>query len=254
MNKQHKIKTIRSKMADKIASIGSWMQIPNSSVAEVMGQSGYDWIAVDLEHGSFSLHQLPDIFRAIELGGTLPLARLAQGGEVECKQVLDAGAAGVIVPMIRSSEQLEIVRDFCRWPPSGRRGVAYSRANLFGKNFDEYSAEAQAPLLIAMLEHIEAVEKLDKILNVHGLDGILIGPYDLSASMKITGDFANAYFQEVVKLISTKCQHKNIPYGTHVVTPSYNRLQENIKSGELFIAYSIDSVFLTHSAQMHNEQ
>jgi len=70
------------------------MQIPHPSVAEIMGQAGYDWVAVDLEHGSVSIHQLPDLFRALELGGTLPLVRLAQGHPKDCKQALDAGAGG----------------------------------------------------------------------------------------------------------------------------------------------------------------
>ena len=83
------------------------MQLPNGSVAEIIGQSGYDWVALDLEHGSFSLHQLPDLFRALELGGTLLLVRLAEGSERELKNVLDAGAGGVIIPKIETSAQLE---------------------------------------------------------------------------------------------------------------------------------------------------
>lgn len=119
------------------------MQIPHPSVAEIMGQAGYDWVAVDLEHGSIGVHQLPDLFRALELGGTLPLARLAQGQTKDCKQALDAGSGGVIVPMVESASQLEKVRDACRWPPTGVRGVSFSRANLFGKHFEAYAEEAQ---------------------------------------------------------------------------------------------------------------
>ena len=106
-----------------------------------MGQAGYDWVAVDMEHGSFGVHQLPGLFRALELGGTLPLARLAQRQTKDCKQVLDAGAGGVIAPMIESASQLEQVRNACRWPPAGLRGVGFSRANLFGKQFESYREE-----------------------------------------------------------------------------------------------------------------
>ena len=95
-----KIQSIREKLKYGEPSIGSWLQIPHSSVAEILGQSGYDWIAVDLEHGSIATHQLPNLFRALELGGTLPLARLAQAHPKDCKQALDAGAGGVIVPMV----------------------------------------------------------------------------------------------------------------------------------------------------------
>ena len=139
MNRFEAIINIRKKLDNGGCSIGSWMQIPHASIAEIMGQAGYEWVAVDLEHGAISIHQLPDLFRALELGNTLPLVRLAQGHSKDCKQALDAGAGGVIVPMVESAEQLIMVRDACCWPPTGNRGVGYSRANLFGKNFDEYT-------------------------------------------------------------------------------------------------------------------
>ena len=198
MNRIKKIQSIRNSLANQQISVGSWMQIPSASIAEIMGQAGYDWVAVDMEHGTIGHHQLPDLFRALELGNTLPLVRLAQGHPKDCKQALDAGAGGVIVPRVETAEQLIAVRDACRWPPSGTRGVGFSRANLFGVHFESYRAEAQTPLLVAMIEHKRAVEKLDAILEVDGLDAILIGPYDLSASMGITGQFQEASFLAAV--------------------------------------------------------
>ena len=130
MNKLQKIKQIRKKLSNGDISIGSWIQLPNASIAEIMGQSGYDWVAVDLEHGAISICLLPDLFRALELGNTLPLARIAQGKEKDCKQALDAGAAGLIIPMVESAEELQKVINFSSWPPFGIRGVGFSRANL----------------------------------------------------------------------------------------------------------------------------
>ena len=112
MNKLNKINQIRETLRNGKYSIGSWIQIPHSSIAEILGQAGYDWVAVDLEHGSISPHELPDLFRALELGNTLPLARLAQGKLKDCKQALDAGAAGLIIPMIESAKQLKEIIDF----------------------------------------------------------------------------------------------------------------------------------------------
>ena len=98
MNRLTAIQNIRKKLNSGSLSIGSWMQIPHGSVAEIMGHAGYDWVSVDLEHGSISTHQLPDLFRAIETCGTLPLVRLSQAHPKDCKRSLDAGAGGVIVP------------------------------------------------------------------------------------------------------------------------------------------------------------
>lgn len=245
MNRHEKIRSIRKSLQENKASIGSWMQIPNSSIAEIMGQAGYDWIAVDLEHGSIGIHQLPDLFRALELGGTLPLARVAQAHANDIKRALDAGAGGVIVPMIESAEQLNAVRNACCWPPAGTRGVGFSRANMFGKHFATYADEAQAPLLIAMIENSRAVQHLEDILKVRGLDAILIGPYDLSASMGLTAQFDSTEFTAVTERIRGHCIKNGIPCGVHVVMPDSAELDKRIREGYRFIAYSIDAVFLT---------
>ena len=246
MNRLEKINAIRQALSSNQPSVGSWMQIPHTSIAEIMGQAGYDWVAVDMEHGAISVHQLPDLFRALELGGTLPLVRLAHGHPKDCKQALDAGAGGVIVPMVETAAQLTSVRDACRWPPAGLRGVGFSRANLFGKHFEAYREEAQAPLLVAMIEHARAVESLEEILAVEGLDAILIGPYDLSASMGLTAQFDEPIFIAAMERIRTLCFQANIPCGLHIVMPDAEALKDRIQDGYRFIAYSIDAVFLNY--------
>lgn len=244
MNRLQSIRIIRRTLASGRQSIGSWMQIPHGSVAEIMGNAGYDWVAVDLEHGSITVSQLPDLFRGLELGGTLPLVRLAQGDVKECKQVLDAGAGGVIVPSVETSEQLIAVRNACRWPPAGTRGVGFSRANLFGKHFEAYRKEAQAPLLVAMIEHTRAVDNLEEILAVDGLDAILIGPYDLSASMGLTGRFEHPAFKKIIQRIRSSCQKTKVPSGIHVIEPELRDINKRIREGYQLIAYSTDAMFL----------
>jgi 2-dehydro-3-deoxyglucarate aldolase len=249
MNRLKAIARIREKLSKKNAVIGSWIQLADSSVAEIMGNSGYDWVAVDQEHGAISFHQLPDIFRALELGDTLPLVRLAQGHPKDCKQALDAGAGGVIIPNIESSEQLQFILSACKWPPAGKRGVGFSRANLFGENFNDYYQEAQTPIVVAIIESTNAIDNLDSILKVKGLDAILIGPYDLSASMNLTGEFENEIFLSAIKKIRTLAKKNLIPSGIHIVDPQADALMKRIKEGYQFIAYSIDSVFLSKSSK-----
>jgi 2-dehydro-3-deoxyglucarate aldolase len=250
MDKLIAIQQLRDRLRNGGHSIGSWMQIPHASVAEIMGQAGYDWVAVDLEHGAIGVHQLPDLFRALELGNTLPLVRLAQGHSKDSKQALDAGAGGVIVPMVESAEQLIAVRDACRWPPAGTRGVGFSRANLFGRHFDAYREEAQAPLLVAMIEHVHAAENLEPILQVDGLDAVLIGPYDLSASMGLTAQFEHPDFHAVMARIRIQADQQQIPCGVHVIDPSLEQLKLRMKEGYRFLAYSIDAVMLDSVARI----
>lgn len=242
-----KVLSIREKLNIGKTTIGSWMQLPSTSVAEIMGDAGYDWVAVDLEHGSMSTSQLPDLFRALELGGTLPLVRLAHGNLKEAKDALDAGAGGVIIPMVESPEQLKNVIDHSCWPPTGIRGVGFSRANLYGKYFDDYKKEAQQPLIIAQVEHIKAVNDIDSILQVPGLDAIIIGPYDLSASMGLTAQFEHTDFIAAHNKILTSCKNRGKAAGVHIVDPNPAELEKRIREGYQFIAYSIDSVFLSRS-------
>ena len=248
MDRHNKIIEIRNKLSNKIPSIGTWMQICNPSVAEILGSLNYDWVSVDMEHGSICKNDLPDIFRALELGNTLPLARVANFDSTECKNALDAGAGGVILPMIENANQLKKVINYCRFPPIGNRGVGYSRANLFGKNFELYSKEAQNPLIIAMIENITAVKNLESILQVKGLDAIFIGPYDLSASIGLTGEFQSIDFKKTLSKIIKLSIKYNIPYGIHIIKPNNDDLLKKINEGYTFIANSIDAVFLYQAA------
>ena len=239
------VNKIRKKLKENEVSIGSWMQLNSPDVAEIMGQAGFDWVAVDMEHGSISHSDLPNIFRALELGGTLPIARIAEGTLSNCKQALDAGAGGIIAPMIMDAEQLEQIINWCCWPPKGIRGVGYSRANLYGKHFDTYRNEAQAPLIIAQIEHIKAVNNLESILSVGGLDATIIGPYDLSASMGLTGDLEHPDVIIACKKVIEISKKLGIPSGMHVVDPNKEKLKIATDNGYSFIAYSLDAVFLT---------
>jgi 2-dehydro-3-deoxyglucarate aldolase len=249
MDKRASVEQLRARLLSGGASVGSWMQIPHPSIAEILGQDGYDWIAFDLEHGSFGVDRLPDLCRAVELGGTLPLVRLAQGHPKDCKQALDAGAGGVIVPNVASAKQLIEVRDACRWPPAGLRGVGFSRASLFGKHFDVYRELAQAPFLVAMIEGRDALQELPAILSVQGLDAILIGPYDLSASMKLTAQFDAPEFLAAIDTIRIEAERVNIPCGVHVVTPSQVTLRQRLAEGFRFVAYGTDALFLMHGSK-----
>ena len=249
MNRIKKIKLIRNKLKSGKSSIGSWMQTADTNIAEIMGKLNYDWITIDLEHGSASLANLPDLFRSIDLGYSLPLARLASANKEDSKKALDAGAGGLIFPNIETGKQLiEIISASC-WPPTGIRSVGFSRANLYGEYFDEYKKEAQSPLIIAMIESLKGLDNLEEILRTPGLDAVMVGPYDLSASLQITGDFENKIFKDALRYIAKTSKAMKIPVGIHQVEPSLEELKEKIKKGYQFLAYSIDTVFINKLAK-----
>lgn len=231
----------------KTVSIGTWMQINSPSVAEILASNGYDWIAIDAEHGEFSAHDYINIFRAIENHNSKPFVRIPKAGIHDVKLALDSGAKGIIIPMIENSSQLKQCIDWIFYPPKGKRGVGFSRANLFGKKFENYVKSINDELtIVAQIESINAVEDLDQILGVEGLDAIMVGPYDLSASMGLTADFENPKFKEVIETIENKCKKSNVKMGYHIVQPSKEELQNRIEKGYELIAYGIDALFLNN--------
>lgn len=243
------IKALRETLSTDGVSIGSWLQIPDSNVAEIMSDAGYDWLAIDCEHGLFNLQTIVEICKAIELHETLPLVRLPNWEKSSCKSVLEAGAAGVIVPMVESAQDVVEALNNCRWPPNGSRGVGFSRSNMFGKYFDSCRGIAENPFFVAMIENKNAVSEIDKILDVDGLDAIFIGPYDLSASLGCIGDFTTDVFNESLNLILESAAKVGVPVGIHVVDPDLAQLTEKIRSGFRFNAYSIDAVFMREACK-----
>ncbi|MBI9082639.1 MAG: 2,4-dihydroxyhept-2-ene-1,7-dioic acid aldolase [Desulfobacterales bacterium] len=238
------IGALKKKLTEGRPTVGGWMQIPSSDVAEIMGRAGYDWVAVDMEHGAFSNQILPDIFRALELGGTLPMVRLGRVGKLEIKKALDSGARGLIFPMVENGTQLARAISSSLYPPAGERGVGFSRANLFGKHFEDYRKNADQLILVAQIEHINAVNALDDILAVDGLDAIIVGPYDLSGSMDLTAQFDHPRFIEALVTIREASKRHGVPMGLHIVEPDEETLRSKIADGYQFVAYGTDAVFL----------
>lgn len=224
------------------------MQIPSPEVAELLATAGFDWIAIDLEHGAISRHQLPDLFRAIELHGVLPFARVALPDGSLCQQALDAGAAGVIVPRVETAAQLAEIVAGCMWPPAGKRGVGFSRANVFGRRFEEYKAEAQRPMIVAQIESRLAVASIASLLSVKGLDAVMVGPYDLSASLGVPGEIDHADVRASVTDVLKACKQAGIPSGIHVVQPEARKLESEVAAGHRFVAFGTDAVFLSTAA------
>jgi 2-dehydro-3-deoxyglucarate aldolase len=243
-NLEKKLKNLRNKLKNKKPSIGGWLQISNSSLTEIMGEYSYDWLALDMEHGSYSIGDLPNIFRSIELKNKIPLVRLPNKRIEIISQILDAGSAGFIIPNIRTHQELNKIIKSSYLPPLGNRGVGFSRANMFGKNFINFRKSKTRPFIVAMVENLEAIKNLKKIVKTKGLDAILIGPYDLSASMKITGNFNHIKFLNAIKNIKIICKKAKIPFGIHVIEPNFKILKHYINEGFKFLPFSMDTVLI----------
>lgn len=250
MNKQKKINDLREKIRKGGITCGTWQQIPHIGISEIIASQGYDWVVIDLEHGSINTGQLPNLFCAIETHNVLPFVRLKESHYSDAHSALEAGAAGLIFPMIKDGDQLSELIKKSQLPPTGTRGVGFSRACLYGKNFDENLRFGQKPFIVAMIETEEAVNNIESIVKTNGLDSILVGPYDLSASLNETGNFESPKFQSSLIKIEKACIDNAIPIGIHIVKPSQKEFDKYSVKKYQFIAYSTDALFLLESSSM----
>lgn len=223
--------------------IGSWINTSSPIVAEIMSASGFDFLVVDAEHSAVDVPQAQSIFQAIKAGdpSCVPMVRLPENSYAETKRYLDAGAMGVIAPLINSErEARELVRS-AKYPPLGERSVGYGRSHGYGFSFDEYMHTAnQKTFVCIQIEHIHGVENIDEIFSVKGIDAAFIGPYDLTASMGITAQFKNPDYLAARDNILKKCKEYGVIAGIHVVQPKPEEVIERIREGFKMIAYSLD--------------
>ena len=236
---------LREALLKNRLSLGTWIQIGHSAVAEIMARVGFDWICVDLEHGSIDMEKLTNLFQAIEANNIIALARLPMNDPIWIRRTLDAGAQGLIIPMVKSAEEIETAIRHAKYPPRGERGYGYSRANLYGMRFEEYIKTANESIpVIAQIEHKDAIENLDTILQVNDLDGVFVGPMDLSGSYGKVGQLNCPEMREALRHYLESCQKYNKSAGMHIVRPDKKSIREAIDQGYSFLGLGVDGVFL----------
>jgi 2-dehydro-3-deoxyglucarate aldolase len=226
-------------------SIGSWVTLSHASITEVMVDAGFDWLVVDMEHSVITLAQAQSLIKTIELKDAIPLVRVGENNSNLIKRVMDAGAYGIVVPMVNTKEDAETAVRAVKYPPYGSRGVGLARAQGYGFEFEQYKDWVhKESIVIAQIEHINAIENLDAILSVEGIDGTIIGPYDLSGSLGVPGEFENRRVTEAVSRYEEVSKHVGKPMGFHVVQPDIKKVIELKQKGYSFLAVGLDALYL----------
>jgi 4-hydroxy-2-oxoheptanedioate aldolase len=223
--------------------VNGWLAIPSSISAELMAQQGWDSICVDLQHGAIDYQMAVTMLQAISTTETVPLVRVPWNDPAIIGKVLDAGAYGVICPMVNTRAQAEAFVGACRYAPDGYRSVGPLRASLYGGP-DYVKGANQTILTMAMIETREAVANLEDILATPGLDAIYVGPSDLSVSMGQAAGF-DPVFPEVLaailKIGAAANRHGVVP-GIHVGSVAYGKRM--FDAGYRFVSYLSDFRFL----------
>lgn len=234
-------KRLRNKIKSKVLTFGSWITLGHPAIAEIMAKAGFDWLVIDLEHSVIGIDMAGDLIRTIDLCGVAPLVRLTSNDPNQIKRMMDAGAHGIVVPMVNTPAEAMQAVAATRYAPAGSRGVGLARAQGYGVNFEDHLKwQSDGPVVIVQIEHKDAVDQLGAILQVPGIDGFIIGPYDLSCSMGIPGHFERVEFVDTMTLIRETGKRVGCPAGLHIVEPDLQRLEQTIHEGYTFIAYSVD--------------
>ncbi len=240
----------RGALLNRELTLGAWMQIGHPAPAELFGRLGFDWICVDLEHGAIELETMTGIFRTAAAFDSVPVARLPLNDPIWIKRTLDAGAGGLIIPMVNSAEEARKAVREAKYPPLGQRGYGFSRANLHGLDFAEAIQSAnEETALVVQIEHKDGIGALEEILEVPGVDGAFIGPMDLSGSYGKTGQMDDPEVVAALERFREVCGKKGMAAGMHVVNTGAANVQAALRDGYSMIALGVDLVFLAGAAR-----
>jgi len=240
---------VKTKLKTHMASVGTWIEMPYPDVAEQLSMLGFDWLVFDVEHGTFSLpQQVQAMMQAMSNSSScLPMVRVPINEPVYFKWALDIGARGIVVPMVNSREDAERAVKSCKYPPEGFRGCGPRRAARYGASYREYVERANEDVLVVtMIETAKAIENIDSILSVKGIDAIFVGPDDLSLNLGIFQQREHPRFVKALRNILESCNSHGIAPGMHC---NENNISDAIAQGFQFVALNDDDTFLQLGAR-----
>jgi 4-hydroxy-2-oxoheptanedioate aldolase len=234
------MKTLRSRALAGELLTGTWLNLGSNISAEIAARAGFDWVLIDLEHGSGNEADLVSQLQAVDTTDTLSIVRIAWNEMPRFKRTLDMGAGGIMIPYVNTAEEARQAASYLRYPPQGVRGAArFHRANGFGQEFQSYFAEANDKLLtVVQIETVEAVSNCEEIAAVEGVDVLFVGPLDLSVSLGIMGQMQHPEFRAAIKRVIAACRAHGKSPG--ILLPNHEGIPAAVEDGFRFLAAGSD--------------
>jgi 4-hydroxy-2-oxoheptanedioate aldolase len=239
---------VRRRLKAGEPSIGTWLSLPSPECAEYVSHVGFDWLVIDTEHNPVDIRTLAQMFAAMAASGTAPMVRIPWNSGENFKRVLDAGAWGVVVPMVKTREEAERAVEAARYYPEGDRSVGGGRAAIsFNTTGEHYLRNANNEILVVLqIEHITGVENADAILSVPGVDACFIGPNDLAASMGlglgVPLESDDPALNEAIYAIRDACLRNGVAPGIH--TSGAAGVNQRIAEGFQFCALASELKYM----------
>ena len=226
--------------------IGTLLGLPSPELAEIAADAGFDWLFIDMEHGSLEARDVQRIVEAVREPPAC-LVRVPEASETGIKKALDTGAAGIIVPHVNGAGDAARAVHWSKYPPEGGRSVGFSRANRYGARFQENVETANAAtVVVAQVEHIDGVRAIDGILGTGGVDAVFIGPYDLSASLGKPGRIQDPDVREAIGTVGAACAARRVPAG--IFAAGLDASAKALEEGYTLVCSGIDIGLYARSA------
>lgn len=225
---------------EEVFEFGLFMKTSDPSFVEIASLAGFDFLIFDFEHGVTDFTQMTNLIRASKIHNSKSIIRVSGIFENEISKALDIGAEGIQIPQIKNSHDVKKVIEYSKFYPDGNRGVCrfVRAANYSMTPQEEYYKNSNNSKIIIQLEGVDAINNIEDIISIKGIDIVFIGPYDLSQSLGLPGEIFNPIVIEKMSYIINKCNEKHIRVGTFV--DSLNSLKQWKNLGVSYIAYSVD--------------
>lgn len=237
---------LKRKLANGQASPGLWVSMPSPTACEIIAGAGLDWIIVDAEHSPFNPETLQHMLMAFRGSETVPLVRVPWNDHVIIKQMLDLGFDGVVVPHTNAEEEARKAVAACRYPPAGRRGFGPRRASNYYRDQEEYVKLANDSVICAIqIEDVAAADRIEEIIQVPGVDWVLVGPWDMSGTTLNFGAIESDEVQGAIRRIFQVAQAAGLPTGNAYC--GIDHIEKALDQGCQLVVLGEDADYLKHS-------
>lgn len=228
---------------------GTWIQIASIEIVDIFCDTSLDWICFDLEHGMITTEFLRAAVPLVSARNKKVVLRVLHADSLTLRRYLDLGVDALILPNVRNANQVSHLKKELSYPPIGTRGIGFCRFNRYGQTVRE--SLSSEPVLIAQIESKSGLAALDDLIDLDLFGGFMLGPYDLSGSLGVCGEFQSEIYQSAIAEFITKCKLRNKLIGQHIV--KLEQLDHESMGDYDFVALGLDTDFLTSSARSLDE-
>jgi 2-keto-3-deoxy-L-rhamnonate aldolase RhmA len=234
-------RVLKSKLRNRERVFGGWVSYADRGIAETFAMAGFDFVAIDMEHTTISLEEARGIITAVQSQGVNCLPRPVSHNNDILKPLLEAGADGMLIQMVNTPQEVEQLIAHLKFPPEGRRSYGVNRAHGYGFDFDPYiTSWNETSSFIIQVESITAVENIDALLQYDEVDGVMVGPYDISGSLGVPGQINHPLVREAARKVVEACQRHGKSCCTQVADVSVAAVEDVFAQGYTFVILGSD--------------